>query len=251
MHMTSLVSRAFRCHPETSLPTLQVRYCHRAHLWTIQGWQHQGETPNLFNRQHGLEWSGMRGTAASRGQLPVPPAQAWDGFSVSGLSSRREPKLLAASIWRYDSIRGRPLTDWGRYHWENVTCEEQLCWGSHQGATPSDCEHAWLCQASMELVDNGGYASKYIFPVKTILLNLDSLILAILISVSSSWLQCSSPKALFPQKCWLMLSHQQADEQKRKHSREKLSKSHHPDMTAEAKEPLSHTPPPTGRKTPS
>lgn len=118
-------------------------------------------------------------------------------------------------------------------------------------STPSDCQRAWLCQATMELVDNGGYASKYIFPVKAILLNLDSLILAILISVSSSWLQCSSPKALFPQKCWLMLSHQQADEQKRKHSREKLSKSHHPDMTAEAREPLSHTPPPTGRKTPS
>ena len=132
-----------------------------------------------------------------------------------------------------------------------MRCEEHLCWRPHRGATLSDCKHDWFCQPSRELVDNSGYGSKYIFPVKAILLNLDSLILAILISVSSSWLQCSSPKALFPQKCWLMLSHQQADEQKRKHSGGKLSKSHYPNTTAEARKPLSHTRPPTGWKTPS
>lgn len=129
--------------------------------------------------------------------------------------------------------------------------EKHLYEDSHTGATPWDCEYAWLYQDSVELVCNSGSGSKYVFLEKAILLNLGSLILAILISVSSSWLQCLSPKALFPQKCWLMLSHQQADEQKRKHSGERLSESHHPGITAEAKEPLSHTPPPTGCKTPS
>lgn len=47
-----------------------------------------------------------------------------------------------------------------------------------------------------------------------------------------------------------MLSDQQADEQKQKHLGERLSKSHHPDKTAEAGEPLSHTSPPTVWKTP-
>lgn len=54
-------------------------------------------------------------------------------------------------------LGGRALTCQGEYHQENVSCEQHLCWGSHGDATPSDCEHAWLCQDSVELVDNGAY----------------------------------------------------------------------------------------------
>lgn len=50
-----------------------------------------------------LQQAGMRGIAASSGQLPALPTQTWARFSVPGLSSLWEPKLFAANIWTYDS----------------------------------------------------------------------------------------------------------------------------------------------------
>lgn len=81
----------------------------------------------------------------------------------------RKGKKLGNLIirWQYkreitDTLRKVPL---GK-------SEEHLYGDSHTGATPRDCEYAWLYQDSMELVGNSSSGSKYIFLEKGILLNL-------------------------------------------------------------------------------
>lgn len=90
------------CHPWTSLLTVQVPASPGTSMDHTKL-----TTPG--RKSASLQWgtgSGMRGPAASNGQLPVSPAQAWARISASALPSRSQ---RCKRVWPEDSIRGTAL----------------------------------------------------------------------------------------------------------------------------------------------